>query len=338
MWIPYAFMLLTLLGACADPALGDARSGVLAQPLAIGVAYVRAETVGVWCDGRSCVAPDTCHFGTTAGCRSIHPGGATFECDDDADCQGRQCWANTRGTYRATFCLAPEAADPALHIARVCTGDAGCGGSEARCCLTQTNFGATSFGVCQAACGQCVFEPFGSCADVDLSHTDWRNLEAIHDMRFSHVALDGIIIDGLAWHANELDHVSMRGISAIGTDFGRFSAYDGVALFAGDLDLSASVLTASHWFAPVLDGAIMTNVSLRDALITIPGDGTCSFRQVAFDGANLEGLTLKGARGARCDFCGASWRGAICPDGARSDQVGGTCLGHFLDNARAICD
>ncbi len=78
-----------------------------------------------------------------------------------------------------------------------------------------------------------------------------------------------------------------------------------------DVDLSGTDLSGANLTGADLNGADLSNAILTGAVL---------------DDANLTGANLVGA-----DLTGAStnpvrWSGTICPDGANSDSVGGTCV------------
>ncbi|GAA1845812.1 pentapeptide repeat-containing protein [Asanoa iriomotensis] len=73
--------------------------------------------------------------------------------------------------------------------------------------------------------------------------------------------------------------------------------------------------------APAADlrNARLTGAFLRDA----------DLRNARLDGADLTGADLTGADLTGASMTGVVWSRTTCPDGALSDEVGGTCAGHL---------
>jgi hypothetical protein len=69
-----------------------------------------------------------------------------------------------------------------------------------------------------------------------------------------------------------------------------------------------------------LSGADLGGVNLRRADLS-----SANLTNVDLTDADLEGATLKAAR-----LSGVTWANTICPDGANSDDVGGSCLNHLV--------
>lgn len=68
-----------------------------------------------------------------------------------------------------------------------------------------------------------------------------------------------------------------------------------------------------------LVNARLAGADLRDANLV----------NAELDHADLSGADLSGADLTGASITGVIWKGATCPDGSRSDDVGGTCAGHL---------
>ncbi len=78
-----------------------------------------------------------------------------------------------------------------------------------------------------------------------------------------------------------------------------------------DVDLSGTDLSGADLEGADLRGADLSNAILTDAVL---------------DGANLTDANLAGADLTDASTTSVMWPGTICPDGANSNSVGGTCV------------
>lgn len=88
-----------------------------------------------------------------------------------------------------------------------------------------------------------------------------------------------------------------------------------------------------------LRGAILDGVSFRNDSLRKSNLSEASLRNVDFSnsdlsgadlsGADLTGANLKGAATTNAEFSAVTWEGTTCPDGAVSNEVGGSCEAHL---------
>ncbi|MCU1693619.1 MAG: Gliding motility-associated C-terminal protein [Frankiales bacterium] len=161
---------------------------------------------------------------------------------------------------------------------------------------------------------------------------------------------------GLDWHGRDLRGKDLGGISLRGMNLAGANL-QGVNLAGADLtganlqgaDLRGVNLSGANLSGVNLVGANLTGTNLKGARLTC-----ANLQAITAQGANLAGTDMTDAKVVRASLTGANlvganltrasfrdavvkggsttsvlWRSTTCTDGRNSDDVGGTCVGHW---------
>jgi len=90
-------------------------------------------------------------------------------------------------------------------------------------------------------------------------------------------------------------------------------------------DVSNADLSRATLVGVDLSGTDLAGADLTDANLSHANLANASLVGAQLGGANLTDAVLTGADLTGASTTGATWSGTVCPDGANSDSVGGTC-------------
>jgi hypothetical protein len=150
------------------------------------------------------------------------------------------------------------------------------------------------------------------------------------ELRFCGNATD---LSGLDLSGYDLTPLFLQDALLVGTDLSAANLF-GVTLTAADLraaKVTGAVLVLTDLRFADLTGADLTGANLTNADLSSVGAFLDSFTDLSdadLNGAILVNTNLEGVIGAPRNAQLSVYGNTICPDGANSDDVGGTCVGH----------